>query len=165
VHAAFQQRLAEPLGMEDFSLDGEQPDGWYDHFEESCHPAYPFRLSSRDLARFGQLFLNKGQWQGQQVLPQGWVEECTLPYSDAGTRGAYGYMWWLERAGVFFPGVISPRGSFAALGVGGHYCLVMPALDMVVIHRVDTDVPDRQINHHQFGRLLKIILSSDRDTK
>lgn len=160
VHEAFEERLARPLGMQDFSMSGDKPDGWIDHFTESRHPAYPFRLSTRDLARFGQLYLRGGIWSGQAVLPDGWVQECVLPYSHAGARGAYGYMWWLERDGVFFPGVVMPKGSYAAFGAGGHFCIVIPSLDMVLVHRVDTDIPEREVSRHAFGRLLKRILDA-----
>ncbi|MET3600421.1 serine hydrolase domain-containing protein [Martelella mangrovi] len=158
VAEAFAQRIAAPLGMEDFSLDGDRPDAWTEAFEVSRHGAYPFRLSSRDLARFGQLFLQNGSWSGKMVLPDGWAEENVMPYSHAGARGAYGYCWWLERDGVFAPGVRTPTGSYAAQGAGGHYCMVVPALDMVIIHRVDTDRKGRAISKHEFGRFLKAVL-------
>lgn len=164
VREAFARRIATPVGMEDFSLGGDKPDGWHETFEISEHPAYPFRMSSRDLARFGQLFLQEGFWNGMPVLPREWAHECVMPYSHAGTRGAYGYMWWLERDGVFLPGVVTPKGSYAALGAGGHYCLVMPALDMVVIHRVDTETPGREVKNFGMGRLLRHLLAALTDT-
>ena len=164
VHQAFDERIAKPLQFEDFSLAGDnsagRPDGWYDHFTESRHAAYPFRLSTRDLARFSQLYLRHGQWNGADILPKGWAQECVLPYSDAGARGAYGYMWWLERSGVFFPGVITPTGSYGGFGAGGHFNITLPALDMVIVHRVDTDVEGRALNKHKFGHLLKLILEA-----
>jgi CubicO group peptidase (beta-lactamase class C family) len=164
VHDAFARRIAGAVGMEDFSLvaakDGERSDGWHERFEISEHRAYPFRMSSRDLARFGQLFLQRGVWTSQQLLPAGWAQECVMPYSHAGTHGAYGYMWWLERDGVFLPGVSTPKGSYAAMGAGGHYCLVLPALDMVVIHRVDTDIKGREVNAFGMGRLLRQLLAA-----
>ncbi len=160
VAEAFDQRIARPLGMEDFSLEGPEPDGWTESFDESVHKAYPFRMTSRDLARFGQMFLQGGRWNNQFVLPEGWAEENVMPYSHAGARGAYGYMWWLERDGVFLPGVRTPSGSFAAQGAGGHYCMVVPPLDMVIIHRVDTDVDGTAISKHGFGKVLKAIFDA-----
>lgn len=160
VHQAFEERIAKPVGMQDFNLNSTSPDGWHEHFTESRHRAYPFRLSSRDLARFSQLYLRNGRWNGKDVLPKGWVQECVMPYSHAGARGAYGYMWWLERDGVFFPGVVTPKGSYAGFGAGGHFCITIPALDMVIIHRVDTDIAGRQLNKHKFGRILKLILDA-----
>ncbi|MBN7776556.1 serine hydrolase [Nitratireductor aquimarinus] len=160
VAEAFQKRLATPLEMEDFSLSGETPDGWVEQFEVSRHPAYPFRLSSRDLARFGQLFLQNGRWSGKMILPDGWAEENVMPYSYAGPHGAYGYCWWLERDGVFVSGVRTPPGSYAAQGAGGHYCMIIPALDMVLVHRVDTDQEGRAVNQIEFGALLKALFSA-----
>ena len=160
VAGAFAQRIAGPLGMQDFLLDGPAPDAWVEPFEISRHPAYPFRLSSRDLARFGQLFLQGGRWSGGMVLPEGWAAECVMPYSHAGPRGAYGYCWWLERDGVFAPGVRTPPGAYAAVGAGGHYCMVIPTLDMVVVHRVNTDIQGRAITKPEFGRVLKALLAA-----
>ncbi|MEI4473917.1 serine hydrolase domain-containing protein [Frigidibacter sp. MR17.24] len=157
VAEAFARRIAAPVGMEDFDL---ATDAWTESFAESRHDAYPFRMSSRDLARFGQLFLQAGRWGGVQVLPEGWAAENVMPYSHAGARGAYGYMWWLERDGVFAPGCVTPRGSYAAVGAGGHYCLVVPERDMVIVHRVDTDIKGRAISKHGFGRLLRAIFAA-----
>lgn len=164
VHQAFDERIAKPLQMQDFSLAGNNsplgPDGWHEHFTESRHAAYPFRLSTRDLARFSQLYLRNGRWNGENVLAKDWAQECVMPYSHAGAKGAYGYMWWLERDGVFFPGVVTPKGSYTGVGAGGHFNITIPALDMVIVHRVDTDVADRRLSDHKFGRLLKLILDA-----
>lgn len=157
---AFKERIADPLGMEDFSLEGEKPDAWLENFEISKYPAYPFRMSSRDLARFGQLFLQKGRWSGKTIIQPDWVEESILPYSHAGPLGAYGYCWWLERDGIFVPGVKAPSGSFSACGAGGHYCMVIPSLDMVIVHRVDTEQPGRALTKLGFGHFLKALLKT-----
>lgn len=160
VAEAFADRIAGPLGMEDFSLAGPSPDGWTESFDTSVHNAYPFRMSSRDLARFGQMFLQMGIWHGRQILPVGWAAENVMPYSHAGPAGAYGYMWWLERDGVMFPGVRTPSGSYSAVGAGGHYCMVVPQHDLVIIHRVDTESPDKVVSRHGFGRIVAAILAA-----
>ncbi|WP_034945748.1 serine hydrolase domain-containing protein [Erwinia oleae] len=155
IHQAFAQRIAQPTGMEDF--DAER-DGWYEDGPFSDHPAWPFRLSTRDLARFGQLFLQRGRWQTQQVIPARWTDTSTRPISHAGSHGAYGYMWWVTRNGIGWPEAVLPEGSYSAQGAGGHICLVMPALDCVVVHRVDTDSPGREVNRFQVGKLLQLLL-------
>jgi CubicO group peptidase (beta-lactamase class C family) len=162
IHAAFRDRIALPLGMQDFRFDAEQADGWLQPDPCSVHPAYPFRMSTRDLARFGLLFLRDGRWAEREVVPQGWVAASVLPYSDAGTRGAYGYMWWVARQGIAFPGVIVPEGTYSAWGSGGHYCIVIPPLDLVIVHRADTDTKGQEIDRFQFGRLLALILGARR---
>ncbi|MCU5771440.1 beta-lactamase family protein [Erwiniaceae bacterium BAC15a-03b] len=155
IHQAFDQRIARPVGMEDFRVE---QDGWMEPGESSQHAAYPFRLSTRDLARFGQLFLQQGQWQGESIIPAAWVNTSTAPISHAGDRGAYGYMWWVTRDSVAWPEAILPAGSYSARGAGGHFCLVLPTLDMVVVHRVDTDQPGREVNRFQIGKLLQLLL-------
>ncbi|QTF09553.1 serine hydrolase [Brenneria izadpanahii] len=156
IHQAFERCIAQPIGMEDFLA---RRDGWMEPGESSRHPAYPFRLSSRDLLRFGQLFLQQGAWHGRQVIPAKWARASTLPISHAGGRGAYGYMWWIVRDGIAWPEVILPNGSYAACGAGGHVCLVIPALDAVVVHRVDTDEPGREVNRFQIGKALQLMLN------
>lgn len=153
VAEGFTRHLATPLGLQDFRPD---TDAWVETFTQSRHDAYPFRLSNRDLLRFCQLYLQDGVWKGQQILPAGWTQLCTLRNSDAGPRGAYGYMWWLERDGCGLPNVILPKGSYMAIGAGGHYALVMPERQAIVLHRVDTDRGDT-VSGFQFGSLLAAI--------
>ncbi|EFH12499.1 serine hydrolase domain-containing protein [Teichococcus cervicalis] len=155
IFAEFSTRLAGPLGMQDFDA---ARDGAYVELPESQHPAYPFRMSARDLARLGELFLRRGTWQGQRLLPEEWVRLSTLPISEAGHHGAYGYMWWVARQGILYPNVVVPEGSFAAHGTRGHKLLVMPALDAVLVHRTDTDQPNTSVSAAQFGRLLALLL-------
>jgi CubicO group peptidase (beta-lactamase class C family) len=157
IFAAFATRLAEPLGMTDFD---PRRDGGYVELEESLHPAYPFRMSARDLARFGELYRLGGAWRDRQLVPRTWVEMSGLPYSEAGVRGAYGYMWWVERSGILFPNVVLPPGSYAAAGSRGHYVVVLPALDAVLVHRVDTDREGTNVTIQQFGSLVRRILAA-----
>ena len=92
VFSDFDDRIAAPLQMEDFRLiDG------YHHYEpqHSLHPAYPFKMSARDMARFGLLFLLEGRWNGQETISREGIVESTTPYSEVGEGVGYGYMWWL----------------------------------------------------------------------
>lgn len=157
IHADFAGRIAAPIGMQDFdpARDGRMVD-----LEPSVHQAYPFRMTARDMARFGQLFLRGGAWGAAQIVPQDWVEVSTAPISEAGVHGAYGYMWWVSRAGILFPNALVPAGTYAAMGAGGHYIAVVPAHDAVVVHRVDTDVPGRMVSGVENGVLLRKILSA-----
>ena len=152
----FDARIARPIGMEDFTVD----DGQYVTGADSVYAAYPFRMTARDMARFGLLFLRQGAWRGTQVVPADWVKESTTSYSDAGESGGYGYLWWVAVGGQHFPGVVMPEGSYSARGAGGHYILVVPAYDLVIVHRVDTDVRGRQVTAAQFGRLVRLIFDA-----
>ena len=116
-------------------------------------------MSARDLARFGLLYLRKGAWGNQQLVPRAWVEESTQSFSNTGRCG-YGYMWWVAAEGKSLPGVYLPDGSYWAWGMRGHYLVVVPALDLVVVHRVNTDIPGREVTDKEFGRLLRLILDA-----
>jgi CubicO group peptidase (beta-lactamase class C family) len=154
--AEFKTRIADPIQMQDFRLE----DGTYVTGAESVYPAYPFRMTARDLARFGLLYLRHGAWRGQQIVPREWVEESTRAYSDAGGAGGYGYLWWVAMNGRHLPSVDLPGGTFSARGARGHYIFVVPNLDLVVVHRVNTDIPGREVTGAQFGEMMKLILAA-----
>ncbi len=87
-------------------------------------------LLPRDMLKFGQLYLNRGRWNGKQLLPWQWVDESTRP-GRVGPRGrgriygGYGYLWWLRGH--------RERGAYIASGYGGQYIYVAPAEDLVVV--------------------------------
>mgnify|MGYP003640144082 CR=1 FL=1 len=83
----FEARLARPIGMQDFSL---QHTFYRANPEVSRHPAYLYRLTARDMARFGLLFLNEGRWQDNQLVPADWVAESTRPHLERERGGDYG---------------------------------------------------------------------------
>jgi CubicO group peptidase (beta-lactamase class C family) len=152
----FKTRIAEPIGMQDYSID----DGTYVTGPDSVYAAYPFRMTARDLARFGLLFLRRGAWNGTHVVPRDWIGESTTSYSDTGEAGGYGYLWWVAVSGKHLPGVTMPDGSYSARGAGGHYILVVPAYDLVFVHRVNTDIRGRQVTAEEFGRLVKLVFDA-----
>ncbi len=128
----FRQRLAKPLQMQDFRLR----DGYYHHDPEfSFHPAYPFRMSARDMARIGLLMMRDGHWGDKSIIPANWVDKSTRPYSKIpawnGYTG-YGYLWWT--AGPPF----EQHGMFSALGNGLNSIDVLPKRKLVFVFRADT---------------------------
>jgi CubicO group peptidase (beta-lactamase class C family) len=154
----FNRLIAQPLEMEDFQLADTQ----YRRGPESIYPWYSFRMSARDLARFGWLYLSRGAWQGTQIVPRQWIEESLKPYSDASSwgRGGYGMLWWVTVHHRLFPNVEVSEQAFAGTGLGGHYLVIIPDMELVVVHRTNTDVPQPRINDKQFGTLLKRILDA-----
>ncbi len=147
--ADFKSEIADTLGMQDFDLRHT-----YYHLEaqHSRHPAYPFRMSARDLARFGLLYLNEGRWRGRRIVPADWVRESTRSYSRSERvwRG-YGYMWWR------YLGELAALGAYEASGAGGHRIIVVPGARLVVVHRVNTYVGKR-VSGGRVRRLLMAIL-------
>lgn len=132
VFEAFDEHFARPLGMEDWRLS----DGYY-HYErdKSRFPAYPFRLSARDAARFGLLFAREGLWGEERILSKHWVRRSSALYSIDSETWGYGFMWWIAREPRF-----ERFGMYAASGVGNQMIAVLPEIDLVIVNRADTYV-------------------------
>jgi hypothetical protein len=112
-------RLFEPLGIENPTW-GTSPQG-------ISLGGYGLNLRTEDIAKFGQLYLQKGQWQGKQLIPAAWIDAATAKQTSNGSNPksdwdqGYGYQFWRCRHGAF-------RGD----GAFGQFCLVMPEQDAVV---------------------------------
>ncbi len=141
--------MAKPLCMKDYDPKA----GQYAYLRsfwgvrQSAFPAYHFKLSARDLARFGQLYLRNGVWRGRQIAPNAWVAESTRAISKTTEPlfDGYGLMWWSVAAApkpdeLAKAGLIGglPEGSCAAAGYGGQWLIVIPAWDTVIVHLTDT---------------------------
>lgn len=151
IFQSFERRIAQPIGMEDFSAK----DGRYASEKLSEHPAYPFKLSARDAARFGQLFLNGGRWKEKQVVPASWVKESTTPHSFAKRiRQGYGYMWWILPSDTWGP------DAFYASGFGGQIIAVIPSRQLVVVQTVDLRQNAKGVKTSAFIDLLKEIYAA-----
>jgi CubicO group peptidase (beta-lactamase class C family) len=87
------------------------------------------RLSSRDLLKIAQLYLNGGSWQGKRIVDQAWVRASTEPHARIDDDTEYGYLWWLKS---FNSGGKSYRAFFMS-GNGGNKVLAFPELDLTVI--------------------------------
>lgn len=114
-----QPRLFVPLGIEGAT--------WQESPQGITAGGIGLSLKTEDIAKFGQLYLQKGMWQGEQILPAAWAEAATsLQISNSDgvqidwTQG-YGYQFWRCRHGAY-------RGD----GVFGQYCIVMPEQDAVL---------------------------------
>jgi CubicO group peptidase (beta-lactamase class C family) len=171
---AFYQRIAKPIGMEDF----QPSDVFYFGGPLSIHPAYHFEITARDMARFGLLYLRHGRWKGKQIVPEAWIEKSShaneMVKYDGADNGGYEYLWWVDYGGVHFPEVSLP-GIYSARGNGAHYIFIIPTLDMVIVHRTDNDPPVKDAktiteianraspasqNRAQFGHMVKLILDA-----
>jgi CubicO group peptidase (beta-lactamase class C family) len=130
VFEAFDQYFGGPLQMEDWRVS----DGYY-HYErdKSKYPAYPFRISARDAARFGLLFARDGMWNDKQILSEHWVRRSSALYSIDSDIMGYGFMWWVLREPRF-----ARHGMFAALGVGNQMIAALPNTDLVIVNRANT---------------------------
>jgi CubicO group peptidase (beta-lactamase class C family) len=133
-----QEKVWKPIGMEypaTWSIDSDQ-----DGFEVT-----PILLNARaiDLARFGRLFLNNGNWDGKQIVPERWVAESTIRdpndhrpwetfsrWQDKG--GYYKYLWW---------GISQGKSDYSYMGIGtyGQFIFVSPKTKVVIVRTADKD--------------------------
>ncbi len=126
-------------------------------------------ISAGDLARFGLLFLNEGNWAGKQLISASWVREATrvqvlpsipnsLPTSTRKGSGVYGYHWW--------PNGITPEGKrrwpdvpvsmYARSGYNNNYLFVIPPWNMVIV-RLGLDAAEDPITTAEQNVFLKKI--------
>ena len=108
-------------------------------------------ITARDFARFGQLYLDDGVFQGQRILPEGWVEYTATPAS--GSKGGYGSFFWLNKD-KFWPDV--PEDMFNCQGHDGQEVFIIPSKDLVVVTLGYSPKPDRVID---WNALLKDIIA------
>jgi len=133
----FKEKIADPVGMEDFSVENCT----YQHEpEKSMHPAYLFRMSARDMARFGVLYQKSGMWKDSRIIPNEWITESTTACSivDSASGIAYGYMWNVFPEGSPFADMIGHPGYYHT-GIGVHALVIIPGLNLVIVERYDTD--------------------------
>jgi hypothetical protein len=136
IYEAFKKGIAEPLEMQDFN----EKSVFYNYETElSMHPKAGFKMSARDLAKFGQLYLNKGKWNGKQIIPKEWIDRITDDYTITGKKllgSGHGYLWWVpvdnksREMGI-------PEGTYVASGFGNQRIVVIPYWDTVIVHQVN----------------------------
>ncbi len=154
----FDDDIARPLKMKfDTTLQK------YHYEDASEHPAALWYFSAEDLLLLGQLLIQNGNWNGQQLIPSNWIEESTTPYSSCGIRGAYGYCWWAAEEGFHLPFVNIPDGTYSAQGTGQQSLTIIPEWEMVVVHQTEVNSPeDERMKVTDYGRLFGLVLEQKR---
>ena len=123
------ERLFEPLGIEDYYWDS-------DH-KGTTMGAHGLHLKPRDMAKIGQLVLDRGRWNGSQVVDSTWIAQSTKKQEDVPNWVEphlyyYGYYWW-----------IVPRWeAFTTWGHGGNFMFIVPEKQLVVAMTSMPDVND-----------------------
>jgi CubicO group peptidase (beta-lactamase class C family) len=122
-------RLFEPLGI-------RHPE-WATNAQGVSLGGYGLKVTTEDIAKFGQLYLQRGQWRGQTLLPAAWVDLATSRQVSNGSNPTsdwdqgYGFQFWRCRHGAY-------RGD----GAFGQYCVVFPEQDAVLV--ITSGVKDMQ---------------------
>jgi len=117
-HEYLKPRLYQPLNITNTT--------WGENFEGVNMGASHLRMLTEDIAKFGQLYLQNGVWQGKQIISKEWVKEASSKQMSNGNNDSswgygYGFQFWLN-----------PPGGFRADGAFGQYSMILPALDAVV---------------------------------
>lgn len=119
-----------------FSQTGIEAGEWGTDWEGHNNASGDLHLTARDMAKFGQLYLDDGEYRGQQILPPDWVHDSLQAYTENahGDIGrfrdiGYGYHWWSARAG--------DHDVNFAWGHGGQLIALVDELDMVVVVTAD----------------------------
>ncbi|MEA3224336.1 MAG: serine hydrolase [Planctomycetota bacterium] len=130
IESFFKDRIADPIGMNDAkwdwgdwgTIDGMVVNGGAGNKGKGIH------ISARELARFGLLFLNRGNWNGRQLISSSWVDQATaiqVPASLPGSDGHYGYNWWRLSG--------TPVPTYKASGYNNNQCIVINDWNMVIV--------------------------------
>ena len=119
-----QDRLFTPMGITVMDWDTD-PQG-------HTNGATGLTLTPRDVAKFGQLYLNGGRWYEKQLVPADWVAQSTqVQFERYDRSGSYGYQWWVRAFGGY--------DGYYAMGTGGQYIFVVPELALVTVITGDSD--------------------------
>jgi CubicO group peptidase (beta-lactamase class C family) len=125
------QKLWRPLGMEadgSWSLDSEA--SGFEKMESGIN------ARAIDFAKFGRLYLDRGEWNGEQVVPASWVEQSTRADTTSDPADFYQYFWWVD--------VVEPeRGRFLARGNLGQFIYVAPDKELVIVRMGESFGYDR----------------------
>lgn len=173
IYEAFAREIAKPLGMLDYQgtyttigentdISNLKVDGFYQYEpEKSKYPAYHMRMSAYDMALYGQLYANSGEWHGQQLISADWIEQSTTSYSVTNSYMDFGYgMLW----NVINPNEERATKSFYHTGVGIHMLGVYPASNLVFVHRVATE-SDYNFDQQNLYRIIGGIWGARTDWK
>lgn len=129
--------LAKPLHFQDWDIKQQRKFG---DTTRSVYPAYHMFLSTRDMAKIGQLMLQNGLWEGKKIISKKWVKKITSVVTSnqeaqknntAWYDFSYGYYWWLWDK----PKNKNFIGAYSATGAFGQYITIIPKMNMVVAHK------------------------------
>lgn len=159
------ERITDPIGMGDWEWHPEKDLNGIP-INNGCTNVH---VNAKQLARWGWLFLNRGNWNGKQLLSEKWVDMATtvqvpntIPVADTDRSstvgpGCYGFNWWvngLRADGTWkLPG--APEGCYFASGHNNNKCIVIPQWNMVVVRMGVDGHPEEK--DKVYGRFLELL--------
>jgi CubicO group peptidase (beta-lactamase class C family) len=141
-----QRRLFDPLGIKQVE--------WRRSPTGEVQSGGQLKIGAADLAKIGRTVLDRGRWQGQQILPESWVQEMLQPHRQVGTHIHYGYLWWFSPVNA--PGGHQP--SWLMQGNGGNMVAIFRGYDaVVVVQSANYNQPDADA---QSNRIIEAALAA-----
>ena len=161
IYKELEEQLAIPLDFQDWNIKNQHKT---QNKSKSKYSAYHMYLSTRDMAKIGQLMLNKGEWNGKQIISKNWISKIittVTPVDIVNSRNgldkssdfqlSYGYMWWLIDNIKNHPDF---EGAYSATGYGGQFITVIPKLNIVVAHKTQLKLFQNDVTNNQYWELL-----------
>ena len=144
-HKEVEQQLAIPLGFQDWNIKNQSTS----YSKNSKFDTHQTHLSTRDMAKIGQLMLQEGNWNGKQLISKDWIKKITssvIPIDTVRVRTGgdissplqetYGYLWWgFDR----FYDNPDFDGAFTAWDMSGQFITVIPKRNVVIAHKTKLD--------------------------
>ncbi len=144
-HKEVEQQLAIPLGFQDWNINNQSQD----YTKNSKFDTYQAHLSTRDMAKIGQLMLQEGNWKGKQIISKNWIKKTTasvIHIDSVRTRiggdissplqETYGYLWWGFKRFYDNPDF---KEAYTAWDNSGQFITVIPRRNVVVVHKTKLD--------------------------
>ncbi len=158
------EKITDPIGMGEWTWETEQKTNGID-INNGCTGV---TLNARQLAKFGLLFLNKGNWNGKQLISKAWCEMATSNQVPSQTpvfqgdrlttkgSGSYGFNWWTNSVDGLSNMPDAPMKTAYLSGLNHNVCCIIPEWNMVIV-RMGTDKNPTEPKHQVWNTFLKMI--------
>ncbi|MCF6318897.1 MAG: beta-lactamase family protein [Proteobacteria bacterium] len=172
IYEEIEHQLAIPLGMQDWNIKNQKRKV---NESKSRYSAYHMYFSTRDMAKIGQLMLNKGRWNGKQLISKEWINKITTTVTpvdvinkrygrnkNSKVQFSYAYMWWIIEKLDDISGL---EGAYSATGWGGQFITVIPKRKLVIVHKTKLSkltlwgLTQGGVGDNQYWEIVKMLLS------
>lgn len=136
-----EEHIFNHIGIDDLEWDSDS--------KNHSLAGWGINATMENFARFGYLFLNNGNWDGNQLISEEWINKSTTKFREQSPF--YGYLWWLNDEAFFQSNIQLPDDCYMAIGAFGQYIIVLPSQNIAIVRvGVDSDTytwkPDVFIN-------------------
>ncbi len=152
---AFKTEIANGVEMVDYDFNNCS---YQYQWNKSLHPAYHFKMSPRDLAKFGVLYQKNGRWNGSRIIQEYWIDDSTMAYSTIpDTDGlGYGYLWKIIPKDSDLGQMIGYSGYYH-IGADDYVLVVIPDLKLVIVQRYNKNHNWEDPEDDSFEMTMRII--------